>query len=577
MSFANPAAWWLMALGLPIALAHFYRGRVRRILVPTLLFWEQLVVEEERRSALKRLRKVLSLALVLGALAALSSAVADPLRWGPAPRRVAIFLDTGPAMRAGGRIDEARTRARDLLARLGRNDEAALVDAAGLVEPMTGDLPRIAAALARLPRDLAPKRDALEAARRLSGELFVFSCTGDARTVPVGSPLPNLSVARPALSAAPGAATRTVTVVVANHSDAAVDPELVLRDRGVEVERRRIVLGPRATASPAFTLDAKRVAAGALVEVALAAHDAFPGDDVAALVVPPSAPPAVALVGDGGAHLLAILEVLHAEGEIVLHRVESVAKARGAAVVILDGAEAPDAEDGGWLVVRATGTHEVETPRVASWIREAPFHARVDYADVRIKRASILEGRPLVSSDKGPIATWDSRMGRAILRFGFSFRDVDTDLVLRTAFPLLVRGAIAWLAGEGRRAFPPEALVGATLVNRRPVGLDRGQAVVTLVVGDSGRTRVLPVDDSLVRIPVGEPGLLKIEVGGRSEWIASNDPAAGTLDLTAIATGPGPAYPPSIPWWRDLPYAALAAVAAALLLLAEWWVFQALG
>jgi len=64
-----------------------------------------------------------------------------------------------------------------------------------------------------------------------------------------------------------------------------------------------------------------------------------------------------------------------------------VAKARGAAVVILDGAEAPDAEDGGWLVVRATGTHEVETPRVASWIRgnELQLSGRVpgDYSGGR--------------------------------------------------------------------------------------------------------------------------------------------------------------------------------------------------
>jgi hypothetical protein len=574
MSFSHPAAWWLMALGLPIALAHFYRGRVRRILVPTLLFWEQLVVEEERRSALKRLRKLISLLLVLGALAALSSAVADPTRWGPEPRRVAIFLDTGPAMRAGGRLDEARARARDLLSRLGRNDEAALVDAAGLVEPMTGDIDRVAGALARLPRDIAPKRDALDSARRLPGELFVFSCTAGPRTVPVGTPLPNLSVARPALSADPGSPSRTVTVTVTNHSDAAVEPEIVLRDRGAEAARRRLPLGPRASAPVAFPLDAKR---GALVEVALAAHDAFAGDDVAALVLPPSAPPAVALVGDAGAHLLAVLEVLHAEGEIVLHRVDSVAKARGAAVVVLDGGEAPESEDGGWLVLRAKGTHDVLSPRIASWIREAPFHARVDYADVRITRASILEGRALVSSDKGPIATWDSRMGRALLRFGFSFRDVDTDLVLRTAFPLLVRGAIAWLAGEGQRAFPPEASVGATFANRRPVGLERGQAVVTHVVGEAGRTRVVPVDDSIVRIPIGEPGLLKIEVGPRSEWVAANDPAAGSIDLTAVATGAGPEFPPAIPWWRDLPYAAVAAIAAALLLLAEWWVFQTLG
>ena len=65
MSFEHPQDLWLLSLALPILAFHFYRGRVRRMPVPTLLFWEQVLIEEERRTALRRLRHVASLLLNL--------------------------------------------------------------------------------------------------------------------------------------------------------------------------------------------------------------------------------------------------------------------------------------------------------------------------------------------------------------------------------------------------------------------------------------------------------------------------------------------------------------------------------
>ena len=68
MSFENPQGLWLLALGVPIVVFHFYKGRIRRLEVPSLLFWEQVIVEEERRTALRKLRHVASLLLNLAAL-----------------------------------------------------------------------------------------------------------------------------------------------------------------------------------------------------------------------------------------------------------------------------------------------------------------------------------------------------------------------------------------------------------------------------------------------------------------------------------------------------------------------------
>ena len=74
MTFEHPQGLWLLALGIPILVFHFYKGRIRRLAVPTLLFWEQVIIEEERKTALRKLRHVASLLLNLAALFILTSA-----------------------------------------------------------------------------------------------------------------------------------------------------------------------------------------------------------------------------------------------------------------------------------------------------------------------------------------------------------------------------------------------------------------------------------------------------------------------------------------------------------------------
>ncbi len=558
MTFASPAALWLLVLAVPIVAVHFFRGRVRRVLVPTLLFWDQLVVEEERKSALQRLRKLLALLLSLLALAAMTSAFAGPSVKGVTlePRRVVLVVDTREPMRAGSRLDDARRKARELLSRLSRVDEAALFDAGGMVEaPANRD--RVVDALGRLPRDTAPLSwsDVLAAAGRLGGTLYVFSTEGN---VPVGAPMANVSVTSPEISTPPGATTRTVSARVTNHSDEAATAALTIRSRGDEIERRTVALTPRESKVVAWELDAKRTEAGALIEIA---HepDAYP-DDVATVVIPPTAPVTVSVAGEAAPHLAADLDVLARMGVIRL-------VAGGGAVVVCDGVEPPGG-DGGYLVFRSKGEFEVESPQIRDFSREAPFHRHVDYGGVQIKRSQVLEGRPLVLSDKGAIATWEQRMGRACIRFGFSVSQDVSNLGMQLAFPLLLRGAIEWLAGEGRRGFAPSARTG-TIVNTSPLPIAKGEATVTQVIGKTGLVRVLPVDDGILRIQIAEPSLVHIEAAGRDEWIAVNRADDG-VDLSRVATGAGPEFPAPVPWWRDLPWAPVAALIAALLLFLEW-------
>lgn len=588
MTFAHPQALWLLALGIPVVVLHFYRGRIRNLLVPSLQLWDALAIDDDRLSALRQLRHHLSLALTLAALVLLAIAAGDPAVRGltPEPRRVVVVIDTDPAMRAAGRLDEAVSKARTLLGGLARGDSAVLYDRSGLLAPATRDKRALSDALRALPRDLPllDRAGLLETARRdaAGGTLHVFSPLPGEGVTPVGSPLPNRSLSAPAFALLPsgdGPAALRIRVTATNHSDAPDDAEITVRDRGETAGRTRLSLGPRESREATWTLDPARAAAGALLEFSFPAPDAWPGDDLATLVVPPHAPPAVALLSgaDPDPHLLAALDVLARTGQIALFRAKDEASARaGAAVVVYDGVEPAAGGEGGRLVVAPKGGG-VESPAIVDWSRDAPFHRRLDYRSVRLRRARIVDGPPLILSDRGPIASWDSRMGAAWIRFGFSFAVEDGDFALRPAFPLFLRDAILWLAHDGLRAFPERVAAGATLSNAKPLAVGRGTARITEVAAGSGRSGTAAIDGASLSWPVLRTALIQVEIEGRAEWIAANDPSAGSVDLTAVPGGPGPAFPDPVPWWRDLPVPTLAAALALLLLLAEWRIYQTLG
>src|SRR5262245_26765343 len=146
MSFDNPSGLWLLSLGLPILVFHFYKGRIRKMSVPMLLFWEQVIVEEERRTALKRLRHWASLLVVLAALVLLTSAVSGPnVKGFTRPRmRYALLLDNTPGMAAAeadgrSRAQHAVDRAREFIDTLAYGDQVAVMDLSGARTPFTSD------------------------------------------------------------------------------------------------------------------------------------------------------------------------------------------------------------------------------------------------------------------------------------------------------------------------------------------------------------------------------------------------------------------------------------------------------
>jgi hypothetical protein len=592
VTFTHPQALWLLALAAPIVLAHLYRGRVRLLEVPALFLWEQVMPAEDLRHGFRRLRHLAGLLVALAALAVLTSAVADPTVKGITrdPRRFALVIDSSPEM-TPDRLAEAKDRAREILARLGRRDAAAILDGGGVVEPSTSDRDRRDRAVKRIPRTrgaLAPQALLEEARAAAPGaELIVLSCrpwpAGVPTLIPIGAPKANGAVVDARIGIEAG--RHVIRASAVNLSDAAMDARLDVWNRGQSLRSDALRLAPRERREVSYQLEPnvtnERFAA---LEVRLRAGDPRPEDDAAGFIIPSTKPIVVVLVAekDPDQHLLAALDlqeqtrVIKVE-PVVAAQVEAVRSRLGkSAVYIFDRVAPPKPlSDGGYLIIGADGpaarTRALDGVKIVDWDRDSPLHRYVDYADVKAGRAWALKGDALVTSDRGPVAVWGRRQGLAWIQFGFSFGVETGDFALTPSFPVFLRNAIQWLAEEGRRAFPGSARAGETLANAAPLADPDAELKVTEVQGSATKTSSALAPGGEARVAVSQPGLLKIEAGTQVEWVGVA--GAAPVDLSTLPKAAG-TLPDPIPWWRDLPWVLVAGAIVIVLLAIEWILYQ---
>jgi hypothetical protein len=606
MTFDHPQGLWLLALGVPILAFHFYRGRLRKMPVPTLLFWEQVLVEEERRTALRRLRHWASLLLNLAALFALTSAVAGPEVPGVTrPRgRYAVVIDNGPrmgAIEADGRtrLAAAVDRAREFIRSLGHGDRVAVHDLSGMRAPFTADLGDAAARISA--PGAAPRgdlRDRVRAAQAAGGDVTVVLITdappaglddllaaGRLRVARVGAPAANSGWVAGVPVRRAGEKSVTLALAAASFADRPVEREAVLHFNGKEIAREKVALEPGARREIEWVLHpskypGERIEEGGLARVVLEPPDGFPADDQASFVVPPLLPPAVIVFhpGSPGELLMPALEALRAYGIVhqdILHApVERFGAMRGKLgegwVVIFDRVAPPAFPDrGGILILGAPGGKVVERPTISGWDREAPPNRLVDYGGLLLRRSRILAGDPLIQAVEGPVAAWSARGGRAVVETGFAFEDADQ----RPPILMMLFNAIEWMAWRGTRAFRTEYRAGEPIRPDRPVWLDDGELLFEHASGRADRAEVRRGWPRAA--PAAEPGFVRIGAAGRAEWTAVNlfDPEESDLrERPEPAAVPG--LPPPAPWHARIPYAVLAAAAVLALLLVEWWLFH---
>lgn len=609
MSFENPQGLWLLSLAVPILVFHFYKGRIRRMAVPMLLFWEQVIVEEERKSALKRLRHWASLLAVLASLVVLTSAVSAPnVKGFTRPRaRYTLILDNTPSMAAAEadgrtRAQLAVDRAREFLDTLAVGDQASVLDLSGVRLPFTTDLDALRSQLAAPrpgPRSAERDRvaDALAAGEDVIAVLYTdqpprgveeWLANGRLRVVLVGTPRENVGWVSGLSSRRPGEKRIVLNLQARSFAKSRIEREEVLSLNGKPISRRKLELEAGASADREWVLDpaafpGSKLEEGGLVEVALEPADVFPVDDVASFVLPPLTPPSVLVVhaGNPSERLLHALDTLRAGGLIAqevgvtpIGRYAALRSRLGEGWIVIFDRVAPPAlpERGASLILGAPGPGVVEKPAIIDWDREAPPNHRVDYGGVHLRRSRILEGTPLIRSLEGPVATWSARGGRASVELGFPIELEETDIAARPTFLLMLINLVDWASYRGLRAFRPSFAMGEPVRAERLLWFDDGE--LTFAQGDRAE-RASVKQGRTSTAPSAGPGFIRMSAAGRTEWSAVNLFDATESDLgehpSSVAGAP---LPPPAPWHARIPYSLLAVAGVLALLVLEWILYH---
>lgn len=338
MSFFRPDAllWGLAAV--PLLLLYLWRFGLRRREVSSLPLWHAALA---RRRPWRKWQNGVSLAVQLAALVCLVFALADPYwtgSWRGAATLV-VIVDNSASMRATdvapNRLARSLDDARQLVARLGPYDRAAVLAAGGTVRvlaPLTADPPLLRAALQAIPPTDGPNRlaEALATAGRLlngqrnprivvlsDGAVATVGDAGDALPA-----LPGIDVRWVLQHGAPENAGLTRVTVRPTDTDAAAHEVFFeVTNGGAQPARRQVELlreqQPLITESVDVSANGvvRRVvtvnlSAGGLLTVRLAGSDALAADDVVHVSVPPRSKTNVLLAGEPHVELEAALRAL---------------------------------------------------------------------------------------------------------------------------------------------------------------------------------------------------------------------------------------------------------------------------
>ncbi|MBK7825872.1 VWA domain-containing protein [Nannocystis sp.] len=395
----------------------------------------------------------------------------------------------------------------------------------------------------------------------------------------VGGPVDNVAITAFAARRYPEDREHVeVLAEVHNLGDAAAEVVLEVRADGLSVGRRTLTLAPGERHTEVLRdLDAARTRLLAQLSPGPGSSAAAlgpAGDDRAHAIVPPLRPFKVALITEGSdlfleAALLTLQDHIQLTGMGPAAVPGNPALAEADLVVIDLGAEAlPSPLPAQDLVIfdplrRADGPSpftsngELTRPFLTEQALGHPLLDGVVLKDVNLARATRLAALPgdqvLIRSLGDPVALLrheagqdDGSSARTIVGFGFDPRQ--SDLPLRTAFPLLVANLVTYFE-QARPGFVASVPVGAARplavaeLGLAPEGLGAVEVAGPEPLADGTSpdlaadaplpTARVPVDRGVFRLRAREPGIYRVT--------ALDGPAAGATVLLAVNQASAPA------------------------------------
>ena len=577
----SPTQVAALAAGTTAAVLLLFFLKLRRppVLVSSVLLWDRLLGRDAPRAWRERLRRLLSLLLALGIALAVAIALGRPAS-SSAKGGVAVLIDTSTTMTArmrqgATRLDEAKRMARGILESHSASPRFLVGDTSGAppVQASTvADALAAVDAVAEAPYAGLPTLADDVTTFVLTDGVAQAAPAGPATTIPVFEPVPNVTLEAFAVDAGEADDPVTARFTIANQGTAATALmlEVTAPQGAVRTPRLTLEAGHRRGGS----VDLVDIGEGPVTASVLAERDGFAADNTAADLIPRRRRVLVALVARGRGPLHTALTAEPRFELIELPADASDAGAlRGADVAVYDGiapAVPPPvpalvlgpARSGVTVAGRVRLGPMLDSPAIAAATSSHPILRGVTWTDVRVHRAAKVDTADgevtlplMLTADGASLLSAIERPRLVVAGFGVT----DTDLPLQPSFPIVVRNAVRWLAGD------------ATIVRAAtgPVVLPAGSARVHSANGTPVATRSR-LGTTVFDAP--RPGVYFAEVDGERQAIVVNRPGGSAgpnaSALVAAPAGPSPRSGAGTEWW---PVLLLAAVALAAL---EWWTYH---
>jgi hypothetical protein len=600
------ALGWLL-LGAIIIFFYLLKLKRKRRVVPSVFLWQRALEEIEANAPFKKLRRSLLLLLQLLALAALVFALARPLilMRSLASGSTIIIIDSTASMSARdegtrSRLERAKGLARDMIAGLGGNDRAAVIESSSRVTVRSGlsadhaalnagindiqetdaagnlsDAVRLAEQIARTERDAGIVIISDGASPPLASDLGTSSDAARhvaLRFVRVGQRAANVGVvamnARPAMSST----RQELFASIANFGDHEQAFGIELRLDGKLADARNVSVNANDRAALVFDALPQ---AGGLAELKLNLEDDLASDNVAYAYLPDARRPRVAVISDNPF----LLQAIAANDALDARKVSTDAPLASFDCVITDGAIAANVIDSarpllainptdvaGWW--HANGAQE--RPEITSVDRSHPVNSYLSYADVHIESATRRDAsawlRPVVSAGNDALILAGEERSRRVVMIGFDL--TQSDLPLKVEFPILLANAAGWLAGRDTPASERVVRTG------QPIVIRTTQASATIDLPDGDEQTVTGRDGALAFADTLRAGVYQIKdappfaASLLSESESNTAPRDAIKTRTGEVSGQVETFKTEREAWRWLALAVLAVLSF------EWWVYH---
>ncbi|HEU4679749.1 MAG TPA: BatA and WFA domain-containing protein [Terrimicrobiaceae bacterium] len=598
MNFLFPAAFFFGALAVAIVALYLRRPRRRSLEVSSLFFWQRVLERQPHRKFLGRLRNPLSLLLQLLIFVLLLLALARPEEASFRGRgSTVMIMDLRARMQAPEVFRAAVSTAQDVVAKLGPNDEMAILAMEGV--------PRIISSFSNDGKELRERLTALEPSDAggnleealVLGQRLLDAKPGERRLLVIGDrrvPAPEqveqitvgtvqdnvalLALAQRPLPASPQSAE--IFAKLGNFSDDRKNAELELSLDGKPFDLQRFTMRSGEERNFSATIPRELLASGnGLLEARLTAADALAFDNVARAVLPTGEHVRVLLIGEDDPFLEGALKA-DASIAVEILRPESwrPEMSTGFDVVVFDNwlppGLTPDSLGPGAFLFFGRTPFSVPGQETATDFLEAaeagsPLLWNVALGGTRPTKAEKLvvpgDGRwrtsvPIRSAGEPMVLALEGPQPSRVVAVAFGV--AESTFPLRVGFPLFVSNVIHWLAG--RLSFEDADLkAGKTFLPKE--GEEISKEPLRLETGDA---RPEAASFSQTPLTLRKNGFYQVRKSPETRWLAVNTEDAAESDLRGAQSQGGTSlfghHWGALPPWRWL------ALAALILLVVEW-------